>query len=274
MRELSRIEVAGLELLESVREAEQAAITERAKSFQEQSILADRTLTTIGLLGSEALRLYSTFKKRESYLMGPEKGPIVRDWIRAGGIFDSEGRAYDLAHERRVQKYAQGIVEAREGDISEESAYHWANQEIVRLRTLKDAQETLRRREGGGYRMAISASGYEYFSPSIHVSEPEFIEGIAISQQWRIKAALPCTYNGMKKILTSQHEYKQDDQREVTPIHTMILGEDGTVQDVIEHINDDRKRLVGSELFFPLGLLFAAREAVESSVPKKVSKKW
>lgn len=271
MPDISPIDRAALKLLASSREAIVQDISERAMREHERAALLDTNLTTIGQLGSEAVRLYSLLERREKFFMGKHK-ITFGDWWRAGGVFDfdMEGR-YDLAYRRRKAQYAQAIIDFREGDISQDLANSWAGQEINR-NTQQDDLNRFMEQIGEPVRATISASGYEYFAPPILRTEPEYVGDVAVYQQWRVLAELPCSMNKFVKRLKIRHEFRAQDKTEVTIINKMTLNDENGVEEVVDATTRPERQLEDRELFFPLGVLIVSREALVEGLPKKLQK--
>lgn len=288
MREVSKIEQQTLELLDHARKAAQLDIEEHARGIHEQSVAADEGLEWIQTLGAQAVGLYETFEQRETYFMGSEQ-PTLGERVRAGlSLLGKSYSARDLAHARQVTQYAQHIVRSRDGDITFDRAWVWAEDELGR-RSLTEASNRAHEDfaddidlfcgtgpEGltGKYTTVISASGYEYYSPPLFPSQGESTSEGYITQQWRVKAALPCTMNGFKKVIITQHEQRLAGKRLVTPLHSMIIESNNTVSEVIDVSKSPAVTLSGKDLAFPHGLLTAATDAVITSVPDKLSKQW
>jgi hypothetical protein len=247
MSEISRIDTAALQLLASVREADRQEIEARATVIHEAAAVADTELTLLGQLGAEAVRLYQTLEDREAHLIGRKR-----------------------SHKNWVRHYANGILQTRDGDISEDKALFWADSEIKRLEQEHRANNLAAR--FGIAQHVMQSSSYEYFSPPVHASEPEYVDGIPISQKWRVKASLPCSFNRFNRIVTTMHEFKQGPERQATLLHSVVLDINGDVL-VRESFYEGSVITDESEQLFALGLITAAREAVYTHVPKKIAKK-
>lgn len=273
MSELSSIDQSVLELLAASRDAAKQEVIQAAQLTHETSLKQDEKLTMIGLVGAEALHLYGLMESRETYFMGPDKRPTVLDRLKAG-VFDEQGRAYDFARRRRIKKYAALIRQARDNDISDEEALRWADQEVGRIQQENHQNEFLREIGHGDQVVMISASGYEYCSPPLFKTAPEQIDGLPITQYWRVKAKLPCTYTQFLRVINISHEVKYDSERKSTSLYTMDITKHNKVKEVSEYTSEGQKTVSEEELYFPLGLLVAAQTAVIESVPKKISKRW
>lgn len=274
MTELSGIDRSALELLATARSNAELEITESAQKIQESFLADNPEVSLTSLLGAEALALYGMLEKREAYFMRERSWQDSLAMVAAIGNFALGNRVADSNSERRIRNYAQCILTARDGDLNKKEATRWARQEISRVDQTQSNEEMMRHHGYKNFRQRMSASGYAYFSPPIAVTEPENIDGFLISQQWRVKAELPCTHNGWLRVLTTLHEFKHGPERKTTPLHTIKINDDDEVDEANTYVKGKPVSLSEDQLAFPHGLLIASREAVIASVPKRISKKW
>lgn len=268
MSEFSRIDQAAVELLQFSRRAVRQEVNDRARAIHEQSLEADKTLTVIGELGAQALGLCQELDAREAYFM-------------------DKCSKLSFTHNRRVERYAGYIVQSRDGDISKKEARRWAEDQISmtdyqRLWEKYDTSESSRI-----YILSESRTGYKQYSPPLLQTDSEFIDGVEYAQQWRVMMRddsdeydnenidlREFRKRNIYRFLTTQHEFKYQNGRKVTPVHDIAITRKGEVESIIERSQNGNVPLQEDELFLPLGILYAAREAVRASVPYKVSKKW
>jgi hypothetical protein len=262
MRELSSLDYDALELLAASRAAVEQEINGRAQALHEAALEEDKTLSLIGFVGQEALGLYGDFVKRDAYFRGSD---YVKKYSTFNSIIDDDYPIYSRPFRRRAKKYAKYIEQMHHGEIDTDTSVSMAIDEINR-----QDEEKRSRKVNASYGIEGTTkirTSYTYISPPLFPVEPELIESQPVAQNWRIESNVPFSDGTTMDIF---HEFSG--QTEVFPraVYVISTHEDGSACTVA----DQKHELIEHELYLPLGLINAARQAVRATVPRRVSKKW
>jgi hypothetical protein len=261
MNELSKLDHSALELLAESRRAVEQEINDRAQVLHERALAADRTLTLIGHIGQEAVGLYDDFVKRDVHFRGPGYEHKFA-WFS----FDDFDVTYSRPFLRRVRRYAQYIRDMHD-DISEEESEDIALDEINRLDQQKRSNEQLKLFDPS-QRLRMGTN-YAYVSPPVYQVDPELIDSYQVGQQWRVNSNVPFR-SGLELRVIHRLTHERGINRDTTVYTITSENEDGTDA----FVSDGQNEVIESDLYLPIGLLQAARQAVRASVPRRISKKW
>ena len=248
-----------IEILEATRVAEAQTISDRALQEHVHAASLDTELSVSGHLGAEAIRLYRLLERREKLFMGSRTqltGLVLQAGVRATHKPATDGK--------KVENYAQNIVSARDGDITLVDAMFLARQQLE-VFELEEQQNRIL--EGTGCVSRVDRQGYEYFAPPVLKISTDPANNIDIAQQVRVIARLPSMSEDHTvpedevSTITIRHEFITPTGFIVdTPTHRMRIAADKTVEGIIDASNGSL--LSEREMFYPLGILIASREAV------------